>query len=318
MRLRSGSGPIDRDWFGLDAFLPGPRFTRDGGQLYLLDEVGSTNDFLRGRGPDAVGRLCRWDGWGWVAQSRTRQAPVRVLQPGTVVVARRQTAGRGRQGRQWLDCGGLHLSVSVPRHRAVFNRGFSVWLGLIVTLVLREGERVDARLKWPNDIVVDRRKLGGLLLERAGEAEGAPAGAQVVAGLGLNLGGGRRDLPWAVRDTATSLAAEGGRVPRLGDLCARLLHRVEAELDRFCDEGWATYRPALELLDCLLGQRVRLVTRQGEVCGRAVGIDEQGALLVERELPDGGKVVEAVRAGDVHLLPIPGTAEGEGDAGASR
>lgn len=313
MRLRSGRGPVDRDWFGLDAFLPGPRFTRDGGRLYLLDEVGSTNDFLRGRGLPAEGRLCRWDGWGWVANPRLRLAPVLELEPGTVVVARHQTAGRGRQGRQWVDCGGLHLSVSVPRHRAAFNRGFSVWLGLVVALVLREGERVDARLKWPNDIVVNGRKLGGILLERAGTG----GGAQVVAGLGLNLGGARHELPWALRGTATSLAAEGGRVPRLGDLCARLLGRVEAELDRFCDEGWAAYRPALELLDCLLGQRVRLVTRQGEFSGRAVGIDDQGALLVEREAPGGGKLVEVVRIGDVHLLPPP-PAGGEGaDAGTA-
>lgn len=311
MRLRAGTGPVDRDWFGLDAFLPGPRFTRDGGQLYLLDEVGSTNDFLRGRGGEATGRLCRWDGWGWVAQTRTRHAPVRQLMPGTVVVARRQTAGRGRQGRQWVDCGGLHLSVSVPRHRAAFNRGFSVWLGLVAALVLREGERVDARLKWPNDIVVDRRKLGGILLERAGTGEDA----QVVAGLGLNLGGARHELPWSLRGSATSLAAEGGRVPRLGELCARLLGRVEAELDRFCDEGWAAYRPSLELLDCLLGQRVRLVTRQGEFSGRAVGIDDQGALLVEREAPGGGTAVEAVRVGDVHLLPPPSPGGEDGHAG---
>lgn len=311
MRLRAGTGPVDRDWFGLDAFLPGPRFTRDGGQLYLLDEVGSTNDFLRGRGDEATGRLCRWDGWGWVAQTRTRHAPVRQLMPGTVVVARRQTAGRGRQGRQWVDCGGLHLSVSVPRHRAAFNRGFSVWLGLVVALVLREGERVDARLKWPNDIVVDRRKLGGILLERAGTGEDA----QVVAGLGLNLGGARHELPWSLRGSATSLAAEGGRVPRLGELCARLLGRVEAELDRFCDEGWAAYRPSLELLDCLLGQRVRLVTRQGEFSGRAVGIDDQGALLVERELAGAGTVVEAVRVGDVHLLPPPAPGGEDAHAG---
>ncbi|MBM4130912.1 biotin--[acetyl-CoA-carboxylase] ligase [bacterium] len=301
MRLRPHSGPVERDWFGLDAFLPGPRFTRDGGSLYLLEEVGSTNDFLRGRGEPADGRLCRWDGWGWVASPRARLAPVRELAPGTVVVARRQSGGRGRQGRQWVDCGGLHLSVSVPRHRAAFNRGFSVWLGLIVTLVLREGERVDARLKWPNDIVVDRRKLGGILLERADSG----GGAQVAAGLGLNLGGARHELPWVLRGTATSLAAEGGRVPRLGDLCARLLGRVEAELDRFCDDGSPAYRPALELLDCLLGQRVRLVTRQREFSGRAVGIDDQGALLVEREGTDGALTVEAIRAGDVHLLPPP-------------
>jgi biotin-(acetyl-CoA carboxylase) ligase len=57
------------------------------------------------------------------------------------------------------------------------------------------------------------------------------------------------------------------------------------------------------LLDSLLGQRVRLVTRQGEISGRAVGIDDLGALLVERELPDGSKQIESVRVGDVHLQP---------------
>jgi BirA family biotin operon repressor/biotin-[acetyl-CoA-carboxylase] ligase len=206
----------------------------------------------------------------------------------------------------------LHLSVSVPRHRAAFNRGFSVWLGLMTALVLREGERLDARLKWPNDIVVDRRKLGGLLIERAGTGEGA----QVVAGLGLNLSAGRHELPWALRDSATSVAAEGGRVPRLGELCARLLGRVETELDRFCDDGWESYRPALALLDSLLGQRVRLSTRQGEIRGRAVGIDDQGALLVERELPDGGKLIESVRVGDVHILPTLDGGEGGERAGS--
>ena len=68
-------GTVARDWFGLDAFQVGPRLLRDSGGLYLLDEVGSTSEFLRGQGAAARGRFCRWDGWGWVAAERCELAP---------------------------------------------------------------------------------------------------------------------------------------------------------------------------------------------------------------------------------------------------
>ena len=90
---------VARDWFGLDVFQVGPRFLRDSGILYLLDEVGSTSEFLRGGGDPARGRLCTWDGWGWKARKQALLDPVTSPTPGTVVVARQQTVGRGRQGK---------------------------------------------------------------------------------------------------------------------------------------------------------------------------------------------------------------------------
>ncbi len=159
---------ISRDWFGLDSFQSGPRFIRDGGQLFLLEEVGSTNDFLLGRGGSAQGRICVAEKWGWQACATANHEPVTDPRSGIVVVSHRQLHGRGRQGRQWHDCGGLHMSVVIPPHRASFDRGFSVWLGLVVVLCLRDEFNIDARLKWPNDIVIGKRKLGGLLLESTG------------------------------------------------------------------------------------------------------------------------------------------------------
>jgi BirA family biotin operon repressor/biotin-[acetyl-CoA-carboxylase] ligase len=293
---RDGSHTAERDWFGLDLFRPGPRFLRDGAHLYLLDEVGSTNAFLRGRGEAARGRLCVWDGWGWQAPAKETLAPVREPHPGTVVVARRQTAGRGRQGRVWLDCGGLNLSVVVPGHRAAFERGFSVWLGLQTVLVLREGDHLDARLKWPNDIVVGQRKLGGILLETTGSGDDA----RVVAGLGLNLETDSNGFPPGLQGHATSVRLERGRAPRPGDLAGRILTRVEAALDDFGRLGWSPFRPALACLDALLGQTVDLVTAKGPVRGRAVGVDDQGRLLLE---DDDGRV-RPYRGGDAHLAPV--------------
>ena len=295
MNRMDGMRSVGRDWFGLDGFRPGPRFIRDGARVYLLDEVGSTNAFLRGRGEVATGRMCTWDGWGWQAGSESKLAPVTDLRPGTVVVARQQTAGQGRQGRPWLDCGGLNLSVVVPGHRAAFERGFSVWLGLQTVLVLREDYHLDARLKWPNDIVVGRRKLGGILLETTGTGNTA----RVVAGLGVNLDTRRGDFPSALRGQATSVRAECGKAPRPGELAGHILTRVENGLDDFESTGWEPFRPALACLDALLGRYIELVTGSGRHEGRAVGLDDQGRLLLET----GNGTVRAFRGGDAHLVP---------------
>jgi biotin-[acetyl-CoA-carboxylase] ligase BirA-like protein len=296
MTLGPGRSKVDRDWFGLEQFRPGPRFIRDGAVLYLLDEVGSTNTFLRGQGEPARGRLCRWDGWGWRAGERSLLSPPARPVLGSVAVARRQTAGRGRQGRQWRDCGGLNLSVVVPPHVAVAGQGFSVWLGLQTVLALRAGHHFDARLKWPNDIVVGRRKLGGILLERSTDG----ADESVVGGLGLNLATPPGGFPAELQTSATSILIESGHAPGPGELAGRLLRRIESEFDRFRAEGWAPFRPALALVDSLLGRRVRLEAGRRLVEGRAEGIDDGGRLLVRTGGPGGG--LETFFAGDVHVL----------------
>lgn len=301
MKKPHGRTKIHRDWFGLSAFQPGPRFLRDGSRLYLLDSVGSTNDFLRGRGDPAIGRLCAWDGWGWSADEARQLVPIVDPSPGTVVVAWHQTDGHGRQGRLWHDCGGLHLSVVVPEHRAALERGFSVWLGLITALVLRENFHLDARLKWPNDIMVRDRKLGGILLQHSG----GPRNRLVIAGLGLNLDTVPDGFPADLQGAATSFAIETGRKVPLGELAGCLIARVEAELDCFETDGWQAYRSALSLLDCLLGCEVRLSGGGGVHTGRAVGIDDGGRLVL-----DAGNGVERIfHAGDAHLVattPVQG------------
>ena len=304
MRIPGGGHPVHRDWFGLDGFLPGPRFTRDGAVLYLLETVGSTNAFLRGRDEPAPGRLCTWDGWGWRAAAQADLPPVADPRPGTVVVARRQTRGRGRQGRRWLDAGGLNLSVVVPGHRAAFDRGFSVWLGLQTVLTLREDFSIDARLKWPNDITVGTRKLGGILLETAGRGDEAV----IVAGLGLNIEARADQLPVPLHGSATSVRMVTGAAVRPGDVAGRVLARVEAALDDFGRAGWGPFRPALACLDCLLGQRVRVAVGESVHAGRAVGLDDRGRLVLAAD--DGTTV--AVPAGDVHILGDAAAADGGG------
>lgn len=292
MFRQGGNKPVSRDWFGLEIFESGARFRRRGARLYLLEEVPSTNDFLLGRGPAAVGRICNWEEWGWRALEQTFLSPVPRLQRGTVVVARKQSAGRGRQGRLWHDCGGLHLSVVIPSHPAARQKGFSVWLGLMVVLALREEFNLDVRLKWPNDILVGERKLGGILLEHLGDGP-------LIAGLGMNISSPRRQMPPDLRATATSFFQETGLKPKPGAIAGSIVRRVEDEFDRFAREGWLPWQASLSALDCLLGRRVRILSGGEEIVGRSLGVGPQGALMVEDE----ADVVRLFYAGDVHLLP---------------
>ena len=206
---------------------------------------------------------------------------------GAVVVADMQSAGRGRLGRSWWSEPGRSLLASwLVRPDLAADRWPALTLvaGLAAARALIASAEVDVRLKWPNDLIADGRKLGGLLAEADGH------GALVV-GLGVNVR--QTEFPDEIAAIATSVVAAGGRlVERSWVLAATLsgfgsrMHEPEAALDEYralCDT---------------LGREVR-VERVGAdpVEGIAYDIAPNGALVVEAEK---GRV--AVSAGDVHHL----------------
>ena len=208
---------------------------------------------------------------------------------GLVVIADQQTAGRGRLGRTWWSEPGTALLVSWLLRPALPPERWPL-LPLIAGLAAARGlgaaAHVEAKLKWPNDVLVDGRKVGGILAESDGR------GALVI-GLGVNLR--QREFPEELRDRATSVVAEGGTPVQRAWLLAAVLSGFGARMDapeRSMDE----YRAMCETI----GRRVR-VEREGAdpLEGSAVEITDGGALVVET---DGGRV--PVSAGDVaHLRP---------------
>jgi BirA family biotin operon repressor/biotin-[acetyl-CoA-carboxylase] ligase len=293
---------VQGDWFGLPHFDPGPRYRA--GRLFLLQSVGSTRDFLRGRGGRARGRLCRWDGWGWQAGETARLRPVTPA-PGTIVVALRQTRGQGRQGRAWLDLGGLHMSWALEAGRQAVTSGLAVWTGLMIALVLGERCGMPVALKWPNDLLLEGRKIGGLILD----IWGGNAQALVVAGLGLNLSAPDGGWPRELAGRAGALAPGAVRGPRPAAVAGPILARLAEELPAFHELGWAPYREHLIALDWLRGRRVSLECGERRLIGVADGIDVDGAL---RLVPDGGPPVRLL-AGEAHVVDVE-SADGEGAA----
>lgn len=219
---------------------------------------------------------------------------------GETVVAEAQTEGRGRRGRTWVSPQGKNLYCSVVlRPEIPPARAPEITLVTAVALTETLAElKVDARIKWPNDVQLEGRKVAGILTELSADAERVHF---VVVGVGVNLNCVRAEFPPELQDTAVSvLDARGAPVPR-ALFAAALLARLEHWLDIWTDEGFGPVRDAWRRKCSTLGQRVRVKNERDELVGVAEDIDQGGALLVRV-----GERLERVLAGDVETLrPAP-------------
>jgi BirA family biotin operon repressor/biotin-[acetyl-CoA-carboxylase] ligase len=224
---------------------------------------------------------------------------------GQVLIAEEQTAGRGRLGRSWSSVPGASLTFSVLLRPAAVPAARRGWLtlltGVAVASAVRSVGRVDAMLKWPNDVLVGDRKLAGIL------AEQSPDGSAVVIGTGLNVAAAPGELQVSAAGlAATSLRAEGATASR-EDLLLGILGQLERWYVAFRadpDAGRSGLLDAYRSLSGTLGRTVRVELPAGRVVtGAATGIDAEGRLLVA----DGpGDLVTAVSAGDVVHVRAPG------------
>jgi len=233
-------------------------------------------------------RLYPWEFPGWEARihhypevESTMEVARRMARQGcpafTVVAADRQTAGRGRLQRAWVsEAGGIYLTV-VLRPLLPPQLGYRVNFAVSAVLarVLRRRYDVDARVKWPNDILLDGRKVCGLLAEMEAEAD-------LVRFVNVGLGINANNDPPATETGAVSLRRVLGRTVSRRNLTADFLAALEARLaggdlaDAVAE--WRRYAITLD-------RRVRVVTTRETIEGRAVDVDDSGALIVEQ--PDG-------------------------------
>jgi len=213
--------------------------------------------------------------------SRARELAAAGAPHGTVVTAAEQTAGRGRQGRTWTAPPNKALLYSAIL-RPLQER--HMMLPLAVPLAVCEAAEqlepsINCRVKWPNDILVEGRKLAGILIEAR------PQDGWAVIGVGLNLSIKREEFPPDLRDTAISLFGFAKALPAADVLSEHLNRWVQAGPDAILNE-WRER-------DALLGRKVEWDGGSGV----ADGVDDRGYLVVVT--PGGGRV--AVGAGEVHL-----------------
>lgn len=213
---------------------------------------------------------------------------------GVVVWARRQTAGRGRQGRQWHSPeGNLYCSIvlrpDMPAAAAAqFTFVAALALGDAVSGVIPHG--VDLRYKWPNDILLDERKAAGILLESSGIAAGCLD--WLVVGTGLNM----EAYPQIEGQyPATSLRALGAGPLDVKDMLERYVDGFAHWRMKWQNEGLPAIRDAWLRRAARLGERITVRLPQEELSGRFEGLDESGALLLREDSGRG----RTISAGDV-------------------
>ncbi len=214
---------------------------------------------------------------------------------GTVVVALEQSSGKGRMNRSWFSPkGGLWFSIllrpSIPPkdlHR------LTLLIGVAVVLAMKS-YGIRPSLKWPNDILIDHKKVCGILLESSTDTDRVE---YVIAGIGLNANIPLMEFPEEIRNSATSLSDVLGKKIDRAELLCNILKNSEDLYLSASEEGFSRIISLWRSLSCTLGQRVEARLHTGRFTGLARDIDEDGSLILECE---GG--LRKIYSGDVIFL----------------
>lgn len=213
---------------------------------------------------------------------------------GTVVMAEEQTAGRGRTGRAWHSEKGTGLYFTLllrPRLSPAQAPLLTMLAGISAQAAIQAQTGLTPELKWPNDLLLGGKKVGGILTEMHAE----PSAVRfVIIGIGINVN--QEKFPAELATIATSLHKESGRMTYRLELLVRLLAQFESDYNRFLREGAAFVVERFQALSSFArGRRVRVETALESYVGNTAGLSPEGLLLVERE---NGALVTVI-AGDV-------------------
>ena len=200
---------------------------------------------------------------------------------GLVILAEQQTGGRGRRGKSWVSPFAANIYLSIVwdfEQGAEALEGLSLAVGVAVRRALIAHGVQGVKLKWPNDIYVEQKKLGGILLEMIGD----PAGhCSVVIGVGLNVSmpvsqASAIDQDWT--DVATELQ---DKLPARNKLAAELISEILPLLSTFQAQGFAAYRDEWQAADAFYGQTALISTPKQSIAGIVKGVGINGALRLE-------------------------------------
>ncbi|MGY3568477.1 bifunctional biotin--[acetyl-CoA-carboxylase] ligase/biotin operon repressor BirA [Vibrio paucivorans] len=204
------------------------------------------------------------------------------LESGTVCIAEYQAKGRGRRGREWVSPFGSNLYLSMYWRLdagMAAAMGLSLVVGVAIVEALEKLGVDGVKLKWPNDLYYQDRKLAGILVEMSGQAGAA---ANLVIGMGMNLKMAENTVgitqPWSSLTEAVC-----GEALDRNELASMLVNTLHTALTDYELQGMSGFVERWNRLDNFIGRKVKLIMGQREITGVARGINEQGAVLLETE-----------------------------------
>lgn len=215
---------------------------------------------------------------------------------GTVIIANEQLAGRGRFERRWVSPAkkNLYMSVILMPKIPLKNLSFlSLMTAVSCASAIRRLTPLDVSIKWPNDLIVEEKKLGGILIETKTYKEKIYA----ILGIGINVNFKRLEMPEEIRDFATSIMEETKTVYSRAQIALELLKDLDRWYDILLNKGFEKIKKEWLDLTSTIGRFIRVMSGSDIYTGKAIGIDEEGMLLLNT-----GNSIKKISSGDVTIL----------------
>ncbi|HCH50374.1 MAG TPA: biotin--[acetyl-CoA-carboxylase] synthetase [Proteus sp.] len=203
------------------------------------------------------------------------------LKSGDVCIAEYQSAGRGRRGRQWISPFGRNLYLSMYwklDQGPAAAIGLSLVVGVILAEVLKKLGADGVKVKWPNDLYLNDKKLSGILVELTGKTGDV---AHIVTGIGINISMSKNQNE-AINQQWVNLEQVGIKIDR-NNLACEITNALREAFVQFEKQGLSVFIERWKSLDNFMNRRVKLIIGEKEIFGIAKGINEQGALLLEQD-----------------------------------
>jgi BirA family biotin operon repressor/biotin-[acetyl-CoA-carboxylase] ligase len=221
-------------------------------------------------------------------------------QHGSVIIAEQQTAGRGRLQRKWHSPYGRGIWLSLiwrPEISVQAAPHFTLLAAVAVCAALRDVTNLNIGIKWPIDLLLNGRKIAGILLETVSEASQVRF---IIVGIGINVNQNSLDFSEDTQNIATSLRIASGKTWSRSLLIEQLLQYLEYYLHQYLEQGFKPIREKWKSWNVTLQNKVKLTTHQGVIEGIAETIDDHGALII---IDESGQRYKNY-SGDLELSPM--------------
>lgn len=215
----------------------------------------------------------------------------------TLFLAEQQTNGKGRFKRKWVSPKGSGIWATIllrPDMDVIYSTGYSILCGVAIARAIRKVTGLKAEIKWPNDIVIDGKKVCGILAKMGNKGDHID---WIIVGFGINVNIKKQDMDESIAHKATSLAIEKGEPVKRLNLIAEVLKEFKQLFDAY--ENYKSLSFILDeykLLSCIINKDVELIEGQNSKQGRVIGFGDDGSLLLKV-----GDSIERINYGEVSV-----------------
>lgn len=214
-------------------------------------------------------------------QTLAHQLAQKGAKHGTIVIADEQTDGRGRMERPWDSNSqdGIWLSIILkPQIPPYLAPQLTLLTATVLADLIKEETKLQPKIKWPNDLLIDQRKVSGILTEMQAEQDQI---LYVIIGIGLNVNQSLTDFNQSIREKVTSLYEASGEQWNRRHLIQQLLHTFEKSYETYIGEGFTNVKQKWESYGFRMGEQIRINTMNEQWKSTFLGIAEDGALLIK-------------------------------------